>query len=323
MRKTSQTANVNHLSAQPGRSGLLSTMATDIRRNGALYLVALPGILYYIIFHYIPMYGVIIAFKDYYGNLGIMGSEWVGLKHFQNFFGSIYAARVIKNTIVLNLYSLIFTFPVPIVLALLINEVRQKAIKKAVQSITYLPHFISMVVICGMIVDFVSPTGFITSILSQLGLVPQTNLLYEKEFYRAIYIISDIWQTAGWSSIVYMAALSGLDMELYEAAAVDGAKKMRQMWHITLPGIAPTIVIMLILKIGSMMSLGADKTILLYDPVNYEVSDIISSFIYRAGLLQSDQSYSAAVGLFNSAINCVLVYGANRVSRMVSDMSLF
>lgn len=293
----------------------------DIKKNKSIYMLAIPGLLYYIIFHYIPMYGVIISFKDFSPALGVLGSPWVGLKHFANFFGSIYASRVISNTLILNLYSLLFVFPMPIILALLLNETRG-LFKRTVQSITYLPHFISTVVLCGMIVDFTSSTGFITRILNSMGF-DYSNLLYEVSLFRTIYILADMWQGVGWSSIIYLAALAGLDMALYEAAIIDGAKKLRQLWHITLPGIAPTIIIMLILRIGHMMSLGADRIILLYNPLVYERADIISSFIYRYGLVQNDYSYSAAVGLFNSLINCFLVFGANYVSRRVSDSSLF
>lgn len=295
----------------------------DIKKHKSIYLIMLPGLLYYIIFHYAPMYGVLMSFVDYVPAKGIIGSDWVALKHFKDFFESVYAWRVIRNTLVLNLYILLFSFPLPIVLALLMNELRAIKFKKVVQTVTYLPHFISIVVLCGMVTEFTSSTGFITAILNSITGNNYTNLLYEIDMYRAIYVISTIWQTVGWSSIIYMAALSGVDMELYEAAAIDGAGKFRQLWSITIPSILPTIVVMLVLKIGQMMSLGADTTILLYNPVVYEKADVISSFVYRYGLEKNDFSYSAAVGLFNSVINCILVLSANWFSKKISGSGLF
>ena len=297
-------------------------LGKDLKQNKGIYLIALPSLLYYLIFHYYPMYGVTISFKDYVPSLGIWGSEWVGLKHFTTFFGSVYAWRIIKNTLILNLYGIIFIFPLPIILALMLNEVKSKYFKKFVQSTVYLPHFISTMVICGMIVNFTSSYGFITNIVNRFG-GNYTNLLYEEKLFRTIYITSEIWSTVGWSSVIYTAALTGIDVELYEAAAIDGAKKFRQLWHVTLPGIAHVIVIMLILKIGQMMSIGADKIILLYQPVTYNTSDVISSYVYRNGLINSNFSYSAAVGLFNSLINCLLVCSANWFSNKISDYSLF
>lgn len=226
----------------------------------------------------LPMYGIIISFQDYSPAKGVFESAWVGLKHFKDFFGGMYAWRIISNTLILNFYILIFVFPLPIILAILMNELHSVKFKKAVQTVTYLPHFISLVVLCGMVVDFTSSRGFITSIVNSITGKNYANLLYEVDMFRPIYVCAKIWQQTGWSSIIYLAALSGLDMELYEAATIDGARKLRQLWHITLPGILPTIMVMLILQVGQMMSLGADMTILLYNPVVYEKADIISSF---------------------------------------------
>ena len=298
-------------------------LVKDLRINKGLYLLALPGFMFYILFHYAPMYGLTIAFKDYSQAYGIMGSPWVGLEHFKTFFGSIYSWQIIRNTLLINLYSLIFYFPLPIVLALLLNELRSQAYKKVVQTITYLPHFISLVVMCGMIVNFVGPTGIITQFVNFLTGKNYVNLLHEAKFFRTIYIVSALWKDIGWSSIIYLAAISGLDMEIYEAARIDGAKKLRQLWHITLPGIAPTIIILLIMQIGTMMTVGSDKIILLYNPVIYETADVISSHVYRIGLVENNPCYSAAIGLFNSVINCALVYGANWFSRKISETSLW
>lgn len=311
---------------QGGKSRLgawFSMVGKDLRVNKSIYALAIPGIIYYIVFHYFPMYGVTIAFKEYSQKFGIMGSPWVGLVNFRDFFGGIFAWRVIRNTLLINFYELLYVFPLPILLAILLNELRNQTYKRVVQTITYLPHFISSVVICGMIVDFVSPNGFITQFVNMLTGNNYVNLLLQEEFFRTIYVSSDIWQGIGWSSIIYLAAITGIDMELYEAASIDGAKKMRQLWHITLPGIAPTIVTMFILQVGKMMTLGADKIILLYNPVIYETADVISSHVYRKGLIDNNPSYSAAVGLFNSVINCILVFSANHISRKVSGSSLY
>lgn len=308
----------------PGRLRAWFLMAAkDLRMNKGLYALAIPGLLFYIIFHYAPMGGLTIAFKDYSQALGIMGSPWVGLEHFKTFFSSIYSWQIIRNTLLINFYVLIFCFPMPIILALLLNELRSQVFKKTVQTITYLPHFISMVVMCGMIVNFVAPSGIITQLVNFITGKNYVNLLHEAKFFRPIYIISALWKDIGWNSIIYLAAISGLDMELYEAAQIDGAKKLRQLWHITIPGIAPTIIILLIMQIGHMMSVGSDKIILLYNPVIYETADVISSHVYRKGLVENNPSYSAAVGLFNSVINCVLVCSANWFSRKVGETSLW
>ena len=297
-------------------------IATDFLRNWKTYLLAVPGLIFYIVFCYIPIYGLIIAFKDYTAADGVMGSAWVGFKHFQAFFGSIYFGRILKNTLLLNFFGIVFGFPIPIVLALLLNEVKNRRFKQAIQTVSYMPHFISIVVVCGMVMDFTSSRGVITQLAQSMG-SQSKNLLLEPGLFRSIYIISDVWQEAGWCSIIYLAALAGLDMELYEAAQIDGANKWKQIWHITIPGIIPTIVIMFILRVGNVMSLGAEKIILLYDPVTYETSDIISSYIYRKGLVENQYSFSSAVGLFNSVVNCLLVYSANYFGNRFAQVGLF
>ncbi len=298
------------------------SLIDELRENYALYLIALPGILFYIIFAYVPMYGAIIAFKDYSPGLGIMGSPWVGLANFSEFFHSFNFARVVKNTLMLSFYLITFGFPMPIILALLLNELRGQAFKRVVQTVSYIPHFISLVVICGMIVDFTSSDGIITQLINAMG-IKCGNMLQEASMFRPIYVVSDIWQSLGWGSIIYLAALAGIDTGLYEAAEIDGANKWKQLIHVTLPGLAPTIIIMFILRVGSIMSIGADKVILLYTPVTYEKADIISSFVYRKGLIENDQSFATAVGLFNSVINFLLVYTANKVSKKLSGSSLW
>lgn len=294
----------------------------DFKRNRALYLLVLPVLIFYIIFHYKPMYGAIIAFKDYSPGLGVAKSPWVGFANFARFFNGPYFWRLIRNTLLLSLYNLIFGFPAPIILALLLNEVRNKKFKSITQTVTYLPHFISMIVVTGMITNFCMSNGLFNDIIVLFG-GERSPLLQNPNLYRTIYVVSGIWQEVGWGSIIYLSALSGVDAQLYEAASIDGAGKWKQLLHVTLPGISPTIITMLILKMGSLMSLGYEKTILLYNASTYETADIISSYIYRVGLLEQDWSYSTAIGLFNSVINCILLILTNRLSKKLSDTSLW
>lgn len=295
----------------------------DFLINWKLYLMFVPILAFYIIFSYIPMYGAIIAFKDYSPQYGIWGSQWVGLKHFIDFFTSPDFTRIFWNTIKISFSSLIFGFPAPIILALLLNEVKTNAFKRTIQTITYMPHFVSLVVVCGIIKSFVSDSGFITVLLSSIGLVERTDLLGKKELFVPIYVITGIWQEIGWGSIIYLAALSGINMDLYEAASIDGAGRWRQLFAVTIPGIMPTIVIMLILRVGHIMSVGFEKIILLYNPLTYETADVISSYVYRRGLMEFNFSYSSAVGLFNSVINYALIIFANWVSRRAGESSIW
>ncbi|MFC4778776.1 ABC transporter permease [Paenibacillus sp. GCM10023252] len=294
----------------------------DFILNKYLYVMMIPVIAYYVIFHYAPMYGAIIAFKDYTPMKGITGSDWVGLQHFRDFFGSYYFWRILKNTFIISLYSLLFEFPAPILLALLINEVRNQLFKRVVQTITYMPYFISLVVICGLIKDFTNADGMLNSLLTAFGYDGKA-MLEKPELFRTIYVSSEIWQRIGWESIIYIAALMSIDQEQYEAARMDGASRFKQMLHITLPGILPVITIMFILRMGSMLNVGFEKIILLYNPVIYNTADVISSFVYRKGLLEFGWSYSAAVGLFNSLFNLTLLITANYISRKVNDNSLW
>ncbi len=294
----------------------------DWKKNKTLYFMIIPVLIFYLVFMYKPMYGAIIAFMDYRPAKGILGSDWVGVEQFVRFFHSPYFYRLIRNTIVLSIYSLLFCFTAPILLALLLNEVKGKRFKSITQTVSYLPHFISMVVAVGMIKEFCMTDGLINDIIVFFG-GERSALLQNPALYRTIYIISDIWQEVGWGSIIYLAALAGIDSERYEAAAIDGAGKFRQMIHVTIPGIMPTVTIMLILRIGSLMNMGYEKTILLYNSSTYETADIISSYIYRVGLLEQNWSYSTAIGLFNSVINCILLLAANRISKKVTETSLW
>lgn len=296
---------------------------TDMKRNWKLYLLVLPVMAYFIIFCYGPMYGAVIAFKDFSPMKGILGSDWVGFKHFVDFFSSSDFGKLMYNTLHISISSLIFGFPAPIILALLINEIGSKLWKKTVQTASYLPHFISSVVICGLIKSFVGQDGLVTALLSALHLVPRADLLSFKQYFVPIYIISDIWKTVGWGSIIYLAALSGINQDLYEAASIDGAGHFRKFLSVTLPGIMPTIAVMLILRVGNIMSLGYEKIILLYNPLTYETADVISSYVYRRGLLEFNYSYSTAVGLFNGVVNLILVLTANKVSKKINNIGIW
>lgn len=294
----------------------------DFFKNKFIYLMALAGIVYYIIFHYIPIYGSLIAFKNFSPAKGIFGSPWVGFMHFEKFFRSYYFVRILRNTVLINLYEFVWGFPAPIILALLLNEIKSTYFKRTVQTVTYLPHFISSMVICGIIVDFCSKDGLINSIIALFG-GEKNNLLMNPDLFRTIYVSSEIWQGVGWGSIIYLAALTAIDTQLYEAATIDGAGKWKLALNVTIPGIMPTIVIMLILRMGKMMSVGWEKIVLLYNPGIYETADVISTFVYRKGILEANFSYSAAVGLFNSVINLFMLIIANKISRRVNETSLW
>jgi putative aldouronate transport system permease protein len=315
---TSKTITTKATKSSVRRRGLL----WDIRKNRWLYVMLVPVLLYFAVFHYVPMYGAIIAFKDFSPRLGIWGSPWAGLEHFESFFTGLYFWRVVKNTLMISIYEIVFGFPAPIILALLLNEIRVSAFKRTVQTITYMPHFISLVVVCGIIKEFTMSDGLIVDILAFLGM-ERMSLLIEPDYFRTIFVSSGIWQHIGWGTIIYLAALAGIDPEQYEAARMDGAGRWKQMLHVTLPGIMPTIIILLILEMGRVMNVGMEKVILLYNPATYETSDVISSYVYRMGLQEFNYSFSSAVGLFNSAINFMMVIGSNWMSRKLNDTSLW
>ena len=287
-----------------------------------VYILAIPVIVYYVIFHYLPMFGICVAFQDYRPAKGVLGSRWVGLKHFKSFFDSVYAWRLIRNTLLINFYSLLFGFPAPIILALLINEVKFAPFKKTVQTISYMPHFISVVVICGLLADFCSTTGILTTITTLFG-VERTNLLNEPGLFRTIYVASGIWQSIGWGSIIYLATLSGTDPNLYEAAVIDGAGRFQQAIHITLPTLVPLIILQLIMRMGQMFSVGYEKIILLYNGLTYETGDVISSYVYRRGLQSGEFSFGTAVSLFNSVCNITLLVFANYLSGRLTSESMW
>ena len=286
-------------------------LGRNIVKHKAAYIMVLPVLIYYILFCYVPMYGTLMAFQDYDPAWGILGSPWVGFSNFVDFFTGEYFFRLVKNTLTISISSLVFGFPAPILLALLINEFRSKKFVKTVQTITYLPHFISLVVVCAMIKNFVSADGIIGGIYSAFHDGDKTSMLMKPELFVPIYVISDIWQGVGWGSIIYFAALTGIDSELYEACTIDGGGRLRQVFTVTIPGILPTIVIMLIMRIGGILNVGYEKIILLYSPVTYKTADVISSFVYRNGLQELNWSYGTAVGLFNSVINIIFLLLAN------------
>lgn len=302
--------------------GYFRRLADDIKNKPTIYIMLIPVVAYFLIFCYYPMYGAIIAFKDYNPMLGILGSKWVGFEHFKNFFNDIYFWRLIRNTLRISISDLIVNFPLAIIFALLLNEVRRVHFKKIVQSVSYIPHFISMVVVCGMIKQFTSDDGIITWVLTLFGFEKQS-LLAVPKYYVPIHILSNTWQHLGWNSIIYIAALAAVDDQLYEAASLDGATRLQQVWHVTLPCIMETIVIMFILKVGQLLNVGYEKVILLYNPNIYETADIINSYVYRKGLLEFNWSYSTAVGLFNTLVSVILVFTANRLSKKVGQDGLF
>ena len=302
-----------------GGGGLLKALI----RDKYLLLLLAPVVIYYIIFRYVPMFGIVISFKNYSLFKGIWASDWVGLKYYIQFFQSPDAYEIIRNTFLLGFYNIAFGFPIPIVLALLLNELRYVIYKRFVQTVSYLPHFISTVVVVGMVTMFLSPTsGIVNQVIVWLGYDP-INFLQSAGWFRSIYVISGIWQEAGWSSIIYLAALTAIDPQLYEAASIDGAGRWKKIKHITLPGIAPAIVIILILNIGKMIDIGFEKVFLLYNPATYETADIISTYVYRVGIVQGNFSYGTAIDLFMGNICLIFLSGANYISRRLGENSLW
>lgn len=295
----------------------------DFQRNKLLYLMALPIVGYYIVFFYWPMLGAVIAFQNFSPMKGIWGSEWVGLDHFYDFVSGHYFWRLLRNTLLLSTYSLLFEFTAPIVLALLINEVRSRLFRNIVQTVSYMPYFVSLIVVCGIVKDLTRSDGLVNLVYTFISGTDGQDMLQQPGLFRGVYVLSEIWQRAGWESIIYMAALTAIDPKQYEAARIDGASRLRQMWSITLPGLAPTIIIMLILRLGYMFEVGYEKIILLYNPVTYETADVISTFVYRKGLIDFDWSFSSAVGLFSSVINLAVLLLANALSRRLTRNSLW
>lgn len=294
-----------------------------LNRNWDLYLLLLLPVLYFAIFKYQPMYGLIIAFKDFSARKGILGSPWAGFRHFESFFSSYYFLLFLKNTLLISLYSILLGFPMPILLALSINEVGAPRLKKAIQTIVYMPHFLSMIVTCSLVIQFLSPTtGIVNKLIVAFGGTPKYFMTMESAF-KPVYVLSEVWSTMGWNAIIYLAALSGVDVSLYEAAEIDGATQMQRIIYINLPSIMPTIIITLILRSGSVMNVGYEKILLLQNELNYNASEVISTYVYNKGILQAQYSFSTAVGLFNNVINFAILMLVNGLAKAAKQDTLW
>lgn len=303
------------------RKSFSKSIKRDFRLNWQAYLLILPVILYFFVLNYIPMGGLIMAFQNYRFADGWFGSQWVGFKHFIDFFANPAFFNIIRNTFVISLLGLLIGFPSSIVFALLINEIHHKLFKRTVQTISYLPYFVSMVVICGLIIDFVSSHGIITNFLVRLGMERQ-NLLNNPSYFWTINLLSDMWQSLGYGSILFLAAITNVNPELHEAAIIDGANRFRRVWHITIPGIMPVIITMLILRTGLLMTVGFEKILLLYNPSIYETADVIATHVQRMGIVRAQYSYAAAVGFFNSVVGTILLLGSNALAKKYSETSI-
>ncbi len=311
------TANV------PKKKNFFLRLLADMKRNYVLYLLILPVAIYYIIFAYVPMYGIQLAFKEFIARDGIWGSPWIGFENFERFFSSYNFLALLKNTLGISIYSLIVGFPLPILFALLLNYVRSTKLKKSVQMVSYAPYFISTVVMCGMIVIFLqSDTGIFNQIRAIFGL-ESISFLSVPGYFKSIYVWTGVWQGLGWNTIIYISALSGVDYEMHEAAIMDGATKLRRMWSIDLPSILPTAVMLLILNVGGIMNVGFEKVYLLQNSLNQSTSDVISTYVYRVGMINNDYGYSTAVGLFNSVINVILLVSVNQITKKLTQVSLW
>ncbi len=293
-----------------------------IKRSKWLYVLMILPVLYYAIFCYAPMYGILIAFENYKISKGVLGSEWVGFKWFAKFITDPYFWKLVRNTLLLNIYGLLWGFPIPIILAIMLNEVRHNRYKRVIQTLSYLPHFISNVVVCGMVVNFLSLDGIINQLLEFLG-QDKIQFLMLPEWFRTIFTATGIWQSCGWNSIVYLAALMAVDQQLVEAAEIDGANRFQRIWHVSIPCITPTISIMLIMQLGKLMTLGYEKILLLYNGSTYETADVISTYVYRRGVVSADYSYSTAVGLFQTFVSLILLVASNKISKKLSETSLW
>ncbi|WP_135555396.1 ABC transporter permease [Paenibacillus cymbidii] len=305
-----------------GEARALRKLIDNIRRNPHLYMMVLPGVLGFLLFHYAPMYGVVIAFQDYDLIMGFWHSDWVGLKHFTSFFAEPTAWRIVRNTMLLGFYSLLFGFWPPIVLALLLNEVKRARFKRIVQSISYLPHFIAIIIVVGMLMQLTSDRGIINLLLNRFG-IESIHFFTDIAYFRSMYVISDIWQSVGWNSILFLAALTGVDPELYEASYMDGAGRFRRMWHISLPGIRPTISIVLILSVSHVVSVGFEKVYLMQNPTIYEVADVLATYVYRRGIVGGDFSFGAAIGLMNNLVALLILWIANRTASRLRQESFW
>jgi len=308
--------------AEPQAKPSLRRLVRIFQRDKYLYLMVLLPLAYFVVFHYIPLYGITLAFKDFDISQGIMGSPWVGLKYFEEFFSNPYSWLVIRNTVVLRLWQLAIGFPAPIILALFLNELRTERFKRIVQTSSYLPHFISLVVVSGMVISFLASDGPINNLIKSLGgqTVPW---MQRPEYFAPIFTFSGIWQNAGWATVIYLAALTGINPELVEAAVIDGAGRWQRLLHITLPGIAPVVTIMFLLRIGQLLTVDYQMILLLYSPAIYETADVLGTYIYRRGIIGADFSFATAVGLFQAVVGLVFIVGANWIAKRVGGTSLW
>lgn len=297
--------------------------AVYFKNNWQLYVLILPAIIYFIVFNYMPLYGIQIAFKDFKAVFGISGSKWVGFKHFENFFHAYYFKRLLANTLLLNVYNLLWSFPVPIILAILLNQIKGPKIKRFIQTSIYVPYFISTVVLAGMLYIFLSPTSGIFNILRQALGMKSVDFMSDAKAFRTIYIVSGIWQSAGWGTILYIASLSGVDPSLYEAAEIDGASIWQKIRYIDMPSIVPVIVMVFILDCGKLLSSNTDKALVMQTAGNIPASDIIGVYVYNVGLGSGQFSYTTAIGLFINIINFIIIITANQISKKISDVGLF
>jgi putative aldouronate transport system permease protein len=304
-------------------TNIMTNLFKVILKYKFLYALMLPGILWYIIYRYLPMAGLIIAFKEYNFALGIWNSPWVGMKYFNYLFSSSDFYTVLKNTVIINMYNLIFGFPAPIILALLLNEFKNMFFKRTIQTVIYFPHFLSWVVFGGIIIQFLSPNeGFVNQIIKYFGGDP-IFFLTQSQYFRGILVVTNILKEAGWGTIIYLAALAGVEQEQYEAATVDGANRWQKLIHITLPGITNVIIIMLILKVGYLLDVGFEQIFIMYNPAVYDVSDVLSTYIYRVGIQDLRFSLTTALGLFQAVIGFILIYGVNTIAKKYSDVSMW
>ncbi len=305
------------------RRPLVGRFLKNLRKYWQYYILLLPALAYFLIFCYGPMYGAQIAFRNFNARDGITGSAWVGFAHFERFFRSPYFGSLLRNTFVISIYGLLAGFPLPILLALSLNELKGTKVKKLAQTVTYAPYFISTVVMCGMLIAFLNPnTGIINKLIAALGGEP-VPFLSEAALFPSIYVWSGVWQGTGWGSVIYFAALSGVDPQLLEAATLDGATRWQKIWYVNLPALMPTIVIMLIMNCGSLLSVGYEKVFLLQNALNLETSEVISTYVYKTGLVSAQYSFSTAIGLFNSVVNLILLVTVNAVSRRIGENSLW
>lgn len=290
--------------------------------NRWLYILLLPGMIYLLVFNYVPIYGILIAFKKFSLVRGILASPWVGFENFDALFGSIHFFRVLRNSLLISSLRLVWGFPVPVILAILLNEVRHRGYKSAVQTIVYVPHFISWVVIIGIVMNFFSPEGAVNWVLRLLGL-DAVNFLIEPRYFRGIVVATEIWKEAGWGTIIYLAAISSVDPQLYEAAIVDGASRLRRIWHITLPGILSTVVVLLILRLGLILDNGFEQIFLLYNSLTLDVADVFETFAYRTGLQEGRFAFATAVGLLKSTVGLALILSTNALARRLRETALW